>query len=448
MGLCEKILGIDLQDFQVNELPTVVVNDLAEDADYTKETFLQGTTARFYAGAPLMSPAGAVVGSVCIFDDEPRPHGLSKEHNDGLRDIAESITDYLHNYTIKDQYSRGERFTRGLISFSEGSSDILPITRLDQREFASQPRLLSDITSSEIASPCEERSNPFNHRTQDSPSKATTVRIKGGRQRSLKRLQETILPLDSRSMFTRAANLMMISSNLDGVLILDASVATNRNQQQKSNQEQNTATGTESAGEYSKTSSSDEFSGSNSHSESAQSSKVKTCQVLGHATPDRSEFHEDGSSPVSLLETDLARMLQDFPGGKVITFSADGLSLSSTDEAGTSSGTSGNSAPESPKRKRGRGYRHSYAIQKMFPKARSVAFIPFWDYERSRWFAGCLCWSNSTHRLLSASVDLAYFKVFSHSIMRELSRLDAMALNQAKTTFVASISHELRSPRR
>jgi signal transduction histidine kinase len=30
--------------------------------------------------------------------------------------------------------------------------------------------------------------------------------------------------------------------------------------------------------------------------------------------------------------------------------------------------------------------------------------------------------------------------------MRELSRLDAMALNHMKTTFVASISHELRSP--
>ena len=446
MGLCKKILGIDLQDFQVNELPIVIVHDLAEDADFAKETFLQGTTARFYAGAPLVSPAGAVVGSVCIFDDTPRPHGLSKEHYGGLRDIAESITDYLHNYTIKDQYSRGERFTRGLISFSEGSSDILPFTGPDQREFTAQPRLLSDMSFSEIASPYEERSDPFDHRPQGSPSKAPTTRIKSGRQRSLKRLQETILPLDSRSMFTRAASLVMASSNLDGVLILDASVAANRKQQQKSNQEQNSATGTESAGTYSKTSSSDESSGGNSHSESAQSSKPKTCQVLGHATPDRSEFHEDDSSPVSLLESDLARMLQDFPGGKVITFSADGLSLSSTDEAGTSSGTSGNSAPYSTKRKRSRGDRHSHAIQKMLPRARSVAFIPFWDYERSRWFAGCLCWSNSTHRLLS-SADLAYFKVFSHSIMRELSRLDAMALNQAKTTFVSSISHELRSPR-
>lgn len=43
-------------------------------------------------------------------------------------------------------------------------------------------------------------------------------------------------------------------------------------------------------------------------------------------------------------------------------------------------------------------------------------------------------------------MDLNYFKIFSDSIMRELSRLDALASHQQKTTFVASISHELRSP--
>lgn len=50
--------------------------------------------------------------------------------------------------------------------------------------------------------------------------------------------------------------------------------------------------------------------------------------------------------------------------------------------------------------------------------------------ERSRWFAGCLCWSNSPQRLLSSSVDLNYFKIFSDSVMRELSRLDALASHQ------------------
>lgn len=149
-----------------------------------------------------------------------------------------------------------------------------------------------------------------------------------------------------------------------------------------------------------------------------------------------------------LLEADLSRLLQDWPNGKIMSFGIDGLALSSTDESGTSSGTSKDSSHR-PSKAKGAGSRvgrNSRAVQAMLTGARSVAFIPFWDYERSRWFAGCLCWSNRPQRLLSATIDLPYFKVFSHSVMRELSRLDALALNQAKTTFVASISHELRTP--
>jgi signal transduction histidine kinase len=141
-------------------------------------------------------------------------------------------------------------------------------------------------------------------------------------------------------------------------------------------------------------------------------------------------------------------MLQDYMNGKVFTFGVDGMALSSTDDSGTGSGVSRASSQGSVKRKGAgsRSSRISRALQITLPGARSVAFVPFYDYERARWFAGCLCWSNRPHRLLSATVDLPYFKVFSHSVMRELSRLDALALNQAKTTFVASISHELRSP--
>lgn len=41
---------------------------------------------------------------------------------------------------------------------------------------------------------------------------------------------------------------------------------------------------------------------------------------------------------------------------------------------------------------------------------------------------------------------MVYLKAFGNSIMNELSRLDEIATNKMKTTFVASISHELRSP--
>jgi len=273
------------------------------------------------------------------------------------------------------------------------------------------------------------------------PPVPKTPRSKEFQQRSIKKLQESVLPLDAGSMFSRAANVMMASSDLDGVVILDASIAAN-----KSRRRHGAGTGTEDTGDSNHTvTSSSDGSGPN-RAEDAESSSSRYAQVLGSATQ-ISNFQESAFG--SLPEADLSRMLQDFPNGKIITFGMDGLALSSTEDYGTSSGASEEASSQRSSKLRsagGRAGKSSRAMQAMLTGARSVAFIPFWDYERSRWFAGCLCWTIRPRRLLSASVDLPYFKVFSQSVMRELSRLDALALNQCKTTFVASISHELRSP--
>lgn len=443
--MCEKVLNIDLQAFTANEFPALVIRDLRESVEHANRSYVKTTEVRFYAGAPLISPSGAIVGSVCILDDVPRPEGLSKEYQRSLKDIAESIMDYLHNYTIKDQYTRGERFTRGLISFSEGASVLLPFEDESHRD----AQLSSKPVHAESIFPGYESSDPLavSHQVDPEPSTSLTVRFNGGRQRSMKRMQENILPIDSRSMFERAANVMMASSNLDGVVILDASVAANRNHEERqSSQDLNTGSETPGDSFHTKTSSSDE--GGFYSAEYAQGSSSKTCQILGSAASD-CDANDEMPPFGSLLEADLTRMLHDYPNGKIITFDVEGSALSSTDE-GTSSGSSEVQITAWPKRagkvRATRADRIISALSKMVPRARSVAFVPFWDYERSRWFAGCICWSTSAHRLLSASVDLAYFKIFSHSVMRELSRLDALASNQAKTTFVASISHELRSP--
>jgi signal transduction histidine kinase len=452
-GICEKVLNIDLQAFQERDYPALVVKDLRESVEHANRSYVKESSVRFYASAPLRSPSGSIMGSVCVLDDVPRPDGLSKEHRESLRDISESIMDYLHAYTVKDQYQRGEQFTRGLISFSEGASTLLPFQNVTQNDLQA-PVLTNDgLPSHEPLSQEEgETSGVLDPPQEVSPSKASaTVRLKSRRLRSTKSLQESILPVDSRTMFARAANVMMASSNLDGVVILDASIAANRHgQRQRSTDGRSetgtgTGTGTEDAGDsyQSRTSSSDE--GSTRRGEGIGRNS-KACQVLGSATSKNIPLGD--SSPFGpLLETDLTRMLHDFPHGKILTFGITGLSISSTDE-GSSSVASEGSDTNSTRRKiaDSQKSRISKAMINMLPGVRSVAFVPFWDYERSRWFAGCICWSLSPARLLSVSVDLAYFKVFSHSIMRELSRLDALALNQAKTTFVASISHELRSP--
>ncbi|KAF1921711.1 hypothetical protein BDU57DRAFT_59188 [Ampelomyces quisqualis] len=440
--MCENVLSIDLQSFGADEAPTLVIKDLSESVEHANRSYVKETEVRFYAGAPLFSPAGAVVGSLCILDDSPRVDGLSDEHRYSLRDIANSVMDYLHTYTIKDQLCRGERFARGLISFSEGAEALRPFKNARQSE-SEHPQ--KHITSSlALASPHDERSDPMLGVTAP-----TKTRLRG--ERSVKKLQDTILPLDARSMFSRAATVMLASSDLDGVIILDASVAANKSHQHSGSQEGSSTTGTggEDIADLTQSFSSSSDAGSSTRAGSTEDSS-NNCQVLGVSIRKGADNDDIGGSSGfgSLSETDLSRMLQEYSNGKVITFGSDGYPLSSTDESGTSSGVSKTSSQGSPKRKSAgsRTSRVLRALQMMLPGARSVAFVPLWDYERSRWFAGCLCWSNRPCRLISGTMDLPYFKVFGHSIMRELSRLDALALNQAKTTFVASISHELRSP--
>jgi signal transduction histidine kinase len=260
-------------------------------------------------------------------------------------------------------------------------------------------------------------------------------------------------------MFIRAAHIMRASSDLDGVIILDASVAATRQRHHgggggETDQDSDDESAAESS--FSKTSSASEEEGLHRHIDetlprSSNNSK-KTCQILGISTREICGV-AGGSAEAehgSFQEKDLTRLFRKFPNGKILQFGPNGEPTSSAEDSDLSS--SGAQSATSPATEEKRLDRRSpvagsfEAITKMLPQARSVAFVPFWDFERSRWFAGCLCYSNKGERVLTPQLDLAYFKIFSSSIMSEIARLDAMASSQAKTTFVASISHELRSP--
>ncbi len=78
-------------------------------------------------------------------------------------------------------------------------------------------------------------------------------------------------------------------------------------------------------------------------------------------------------------------------------------------------------------------------------QARSIVFAPLWDYQKDRWFGSILCWTTHRTRILELS-DLNYLSAFGNSIMARVSKLEASALSQAKSDFISSISHELRSP--
>lgn len=72
-----------------------VVQDATLDDRFAGNPFVTGEVAnvRFYASSPLITPSGVPIGTVCIFDEEPRE--LPEEESAALALIAHQIVDVL-----------------------------------------------------------------------------------------------------------------------------------------------------------------------------------------------------------------------------------------------------------------------------------------------------------------------------------------------------------------
>ncbi|MFC3690854.1 sensor histidine kinase [Chenggangzhangella methanolivorans] len=70
----------------------LVIGDLAADPRTLANPLVTGEPRiRFYAGAPLRTPAGEVLGSLCVIDVAPRPAGLSPKQASALRNLAAQV---------------------------------------------------------------------------------------------------------------------------------------------------------------------------------------------------------------------------------------------------------------------------------------------------------------------------------------------------------------------
>lgn len=146
----------------------------------------------------------------------------------------------------------------------------------------------------------------------------------------------------------------------------------------------------------------------------------------------------------------LKSLLRRFPYGKIWTFDITG-STSSDDHSDSSAATDKTEKETTTKavevhRKRPRVHRDGALLAKLFPGVRSLAVMPMYDALRERFFAGAVVWTYDPIRILTVQEDLNYLGAFCDVIMAEVGRLDAQAEAHAKTSFISSISHELKSP--
>ncbi|KAI3542556.1 hsp90-like protein [Colletotrichum filicis] len=444
-----------------DELPVSVVPDLATDRRFCNRPYIDAAPYnRFYAGVPIRSPKGINIGVYCIFSDKPR-NGLDTGELQFMREISRTVMEYLDARRVNESYRRSERMVQGLGNFIEGRDDPVPTTRTTPRASLNGfelPRLAVSLPDADPPSPRSSESpepvrpgiNPIRADSSDSSAKvessdsvettATTATVATTTSSTAPpdpHLTETI------KIFSRAANVIRKSLEVDGALFLDASIGSFGG----------LVTGPRRASEVADHT----FSSSeDSLSEKSEDVNDKWCKSFGRSST-MDDIVNGVSAPqlsrLTLREKFLRKLLRRYPNGKVFSFDEMGQWLSAdyeSDDADITPTEEHDLPVTRPEQKAAHSYftrrNEAKTIIDIFPGARSVAVVPLWDPSKERCFAGGFVWSKSAARILTPAADLPFLRAFGMVTMSEVIRLDAVLAEKAKTDILGSLSHELRSP--
>ena len=101
-----------------------IIPDLSKDAHFTNQPFVCGAPhLRFYAGVPIISPAGYIIGIYSLVDDKPR-HDFGEKEMLILKDLAATVMDHLVLGTVRGRHHRADRMVKGLGLFVEGKATL------------------------------------------------------------------------------------------------------------------------------------------------------------------------------------------------------------------------------------------------------------------------------------------------------------------------------------
>ncbi|KAI8943571.1 hypothetical protein NX059_001567 [Plenodomus lindquistii] len=417
----------------------MVIPDCRLDPRFADKDYVKGEPGvRFYAGVPIITKAGHRIGVYAVSDERPR-EAITAAELRFMADVAAAVMEHLELAKDSLDRTRGERMVRGLTQFIERSSV------QDTREDAgNRPSTMEKQTENARLQTLEE--------DEELPN---TVIQAAKRQAQHKPDHQS----DVTRVFQRAARIMRQSTEADGVVFFDTSAASIEVHQHEASR---------SVG------SSDE-SGTHNTSDidtgdSLATSRRKRQEViiadraqdnpLAHSKPCPVAGLSLREGMAALVHTDFAftesameRYIQKYPFGKFFNYSEEGVGINSSDEKSERSETDQSdrnlsTSPTSGTKKQRKRREKFIPMEflKVLPNVRTLIFLPLWDPASERWVAGGFIWTTQAGRLMSPENELPYLQAFGNSIASEVARLSAQKADRAKTTFIASISHELRSP--
>ncbi|EME43404.1 hypothetical protein DOTSEDRAFT_72716 [Dothistroma septosporum NZE10] len=481
-----------------------IVNDLSDDTRFCNRPYVTGgPMARFYAGVPITTPRGITIGAYCVLDDKKRD-GLEFDAVHFMRDMAATVMTHLEMVRATGEHKIGTQMIAGLGAFIDGASGFRDWTAqkgdwgVDEDPHLYHPLGVQPMTANVSAvaqaavqvsehleeerrtninpavtssSPKRNRSRTANVASSGSSSPLNPRPATSGTQQgrtSAENVAEDGHPTVQRT-FERASNLVREAMCIDGVMFLDAAIGTFGGLVETSPPAESSHTehssdnhGSTADGATTGTSADERMT----RKSDANDQSAKHCHVLASSSVAQplDEFllekrTEPLEEPQDMTEKFLRSLLRRYPRGKVWSFNEYGDASSDDDSSeGNTDGSScrcsagsmsqevkTHSANCSKRRKKGR--RDDGAeIVRLFPGVRSVGLVGMWDHTRQRWYAACVFWSYSPLRLFSEESEVKYMTAFCDVILAELHRLEAQDGDKAKSDFISTISHELRSP--
>jgi len=111
LGVCETSIDVSICAHAIKQDDLFVIPDTTCDARFADNPLVTGDThVRFYAGAVLKGADGLPLGTVCVLDTEPRPHGLTPRQAETLTALSRSVIRELElrvaNRTLREAEER------------------------------------------------------------------------------------------------------------------------------------------------------------------------------------------------------------------------------------------------------------------------------------------------------------------------------------------------------
>ncbi|KAI1385350.1 uncharacterized protein F4822DRAFT_342018 [Hypoxylon trugodes] len=459
------------------DIPSFIVKDTLKDDRFKYRAYVtSGASVRFYAGVPIITKQGHAIGVYAVSDIRPRPQGLTLDEAQFMEDVAQIVADHLER--VMDTVGRvSERdFMRGISYFLEDLSEYkYQLSNTDRSVQAPSTKQAPDVQATDPRSePLRGRSSQPGSTSLSGSSSPSPVRDSSANDETdTRKVPRFSRDSDSRAkeqpdsssdnirrIFTQASQLLCQQARATGCIFTDAASGLFSGQSE-SVISPPTSTDPAAAMDVNFESTEDEETESEKAGKDPAPSPGYGSNLPQASFGDRLDEMADVLS-ISMADGDgdeyrhgvikrknLKKFILRYPFGKCFYLnkgrivSDQSLILDEVIVGGGGNHSLLNASVEDVE-----DQPHMLLPRELLTclsEAKWLIFLPLFNYAQGQWFASGFIWGDD-FKMGDPDDALPYFKTFGSCMMSEVASMEVLNTNIAKSTFIASISHDLRSP--